>query len=44
MTHERCMSGVCVKRFFKLMVQCVGVFYKYKRAVFLWYNGGYFLG
>ncbi len=20
------MSGVCVKRFFKLMVQCIGVF------------------
>lgn len=26
MTHERCMSGVCVKRFFKLVVQCIGVF------------------
>ncbi|EMG91316.1 hypothetical protein HMPREF1395_00167 [Helicobacter pylori GAM112Ai] len=36
------MSGACVKRFFKLMVQCVGVFCKYKRAVFLWYNSGYF--
>lgn len=37
------MGSVYVKRFFKLMAQCTGVFAKDKRAVFLWYNSGYFL-
>ncbi len=26
MMHEWCMSGVYAKRFFKFMVQCIGVF------------------
>ncbi len=37
--HEWCLN----KAFFKLMAQCIGVFANAKRAVFLWYNSGYFL-
>ncbi|EJB33080.1 hypothetical protein HPNQ4044_1633 [Helicobacter pylori NQ4044] len=37
------MSGVCVKRFFKSHGTMHRCFCKYKRAVFLWYNSGYFL-